>query len=488
MKKLKNTKKQGRRDFIKASSAGAAGFMIIPRHVLGGKGFVPPSDTFNIVGIGAGGKGFSDLTECAKSPHAKVIAFCDVDDRQAVGAKTSWPAAQYFHDFRKMLDDVGDDADGVTISTPDHMHAVAAYSAMQRGKHVYVQKPLTHDIYEARVLTDAADKYKVVTQMGNQGASGEGVRMMKEMYDSGMIGMVEKVICWTNRPIWPQALAVPEAKTPVPSELNWDLWLGTAPYRDYHKGYHPFDWRGWDDYGTGALGDMACHIMDPVFRILPIKYPSSVECSVTGSYIGNFQEKDYSESFPDSSKIHFTYPRTDGPGEIKVAWMDGGIQPERPEGLGPDEPMGNWDGGCIFYGTKGTLMADCYGANPRLIPTRRMEYEEMPMATETRVPEGHYVQWVNAAIAGYGNGVTSSPFSYAGPFTESILMGNLAIKAYNLKNPEIENDNFWRGNDRFIGRKQLLWDGATMEITNLPDANQWVQREYRGDWNFGSIG
>ena len=483
MKKKKNS----RRTFLKSTATASAGFMIVPRHVLGGKGFIAPSDTFNIVGIGAGGKGFSDMASCAESPHAKVIAFCDVDDRQAVRAKTSWPEAKYYHDFRKMLNEMGDDVDGVTISTPDHTHAVAAYDAMQRGKHVYVQKPLTHDIYEARVLTEAADRFKVVTQMGNQGASGDGVRKMKEMYDSGMIGIVEKVVCWTNRPIWPQALTRPTEAMPVPSELNWDMWLGTAPYRDYHKAYHPFDWRGWQDYGTGALGDMACHIMDPVFRILPIKYPTSVECSVSGSFIGNFAEKDYSDSFPNASKIHFTYPCTNGPGEIRVAWLDGGIQPERPEGMKPDEPMGNWDGGCIFYGTKGTLMCDCYGANPRLIPSLRMETEEMPAETEPRVPEGHYVQWVNAAMAGYGTGYTSSPFSYAGPFTESILMGNLAINAYNLKNPDMENDNFWSGNARFIGRKQLLWDGASMKITNLEAANQWVKREYRGSWDFGTV-
>jgi len=239
MKKIENTKKEGRRDFIKKTSMGAAGFMIVPRHVLGGKDFVAPSDKFNIVGIGAGGKGFSDLSACAKSPNAAVIAFCDVDDRQAVEAKKSWPDAKYYHDFREMLNKHEKDIDGVTISTPDHMHAVAAYDAMQRGKHVYVQKPLTHDIYEARVLTQAAEKYKVVTQMGNQGASGDGVRKMKEMYDSGLIGMVERVVCWTNRPIWPQALQVPQGKLPVPSALNWDLWLGTAPYRDYNKGYHP---------------------------------------------------------------------------------------------------------------------------------------------------------------------------------------------------------------------------------------------------------
>ena len=484
-KKIKGLSNKTRRNFIKGAGATAAGFMIVPRHVLGGPGFVSPSDTLRIAGIGAGGKGKSDMTGFAKSPFAKIVAMADVDDRQAVQSKKNFPEAKYYTDFREMLDKEGDNIDAVSISTPDHTHAVAAYAAMQRGKHVYVQKPLTHDIHEARVLTEAANKYKVVTQMGNQGASGDGVRKMKEMYDSGMIGTVDRVVCWTNRAIWPQALQKPATSMPVPSELNWDLWLGTAPYREYHKSYLPFDWRGWADYGTGALGDMACHIMDPFFRILPVKYPSAVECSMSGSYVGNFKEMDFSDSFPSASKIHFTYPETNGPGEIKMTWLDGGIMPERPEGLGPDEQMGNWDGGIIFYGSKGTLMADCYGANPRLIPLSRMEQEAMPSESESRVPEGHYVQWVNACKEGYGKGHTSSPFDYAGPFTESVLLGNLAMKAYFIKNPAITDDNFWKGADRYIGRRQLLWDPINMKVTNLPEADQWVQREYRGDWKLG---
>lgn len=475
-----------RREFIKGSATAMAGFMIVPRAVLGGPGFVAPSDKLNIAGIGIGGKGDSDLRYFAKSENVNIVALCDVDDRMGVKSRERFPKAPYYHDFRKMLEKEGKHIDAVSVSTPDHTHAVAAYAAMQMGKHVYVQKPLTHDIYEARILTEAASKFKVVTQMGNQGGSGDGVRKMKEMFDAGLIGEVTKVKCWTNRPIWPQALSTPADVHSAPSELNWDLWLGTAPYRDYNDAYLPFDWRGWSDYGTGALGDMACHIMDPVYRILPILYPNEVECSVSGSYSGKFEDQKYPGSFPNSSKIHLNYPRTDGKGFIKVSWMDGGIMPERPDGLGPEEDMGNWDGGVIFEGTKGTMMCDCYGANPRLIPTLRMEEEEMPAQTIPRVEDGHYLQWVNACMAGYEDGETSSPFSYAGPFTESILIGNLALKSYFVENPEMKDASFWSGSNRFIGRKKLLWDAENMKITNFDEANQWVRRQYRGEWSISN--
>lgn len=476
-----------RRHFIKNAGFAATSFMIVPRHVLG-KGFVAPSDKLNIAGIGVGGKGTSDLASFAESKQVNIVALCDVDDREAKKSRESFPKAPYYHDFRIMLEKEGDTIDAVSVSTPDHMHAVAAYAAMERGKHVYVQKPLTHDIYEARILTQAAKKFKVVTQMGNQGGSGDGVRKMKEMVDAGMVGDVHTVSCWTNRPIWPQALATPTEKQAIPTEVQWDLWLGTAPYRDYHSAYMPWNWRGWSDFGTGALGDMACHIMDPVYRILPILYPSEVECSVAGLYLDKFKELEYPDSFPGSSIIHLKYPRTDGKGTIKVSWMDGGLLPARPEGLLPDEELGNWDGGVIFEGDKGTIMADCYGANPRLVPTSRMSEEEMPKETIARVPEGHYLQWVNACIAGYGNAETSSSFDYAGPFTESLLIGNLAINSFNIKNPDIKDDNFWSGANRYLGRKTLLWDAENMRITNFEQANQFVRRNYRNGYSLGDMG
>ena len=475
--KKKFNHQRSRREFIKNTSLAATGFFIVPRHVLG-RGYVAPSDKLRIAGIGAGGKGQSDLSEFAKSPNASIVAMADVDDRQSAKSRTNFPNAKYYKDFREMLDKEKNNIDAVSISTPDNTHAVATLAAMQLGKHVYTQKPLTHDIFEARVLTEAAKKYKVVTQMGNQGGSGDGVRKMKEMYDAGMIGDVHSVQCWTNRPVWPQGIPTPTGSFEVPSELNWDLWLGPAKKIDYNPAYLPFNWRGWWAFGTGALGDMACHIMDPVFRILPIDYPSEVEASVSGNWKGFFSESNYIDSCPPSSIIHLGYPRKDGKGKIKVTWMDGGLLPERPDELLPDEQMGNWDGGVIFEGTKGKLMADCYGANPRLLPTKLMKEAKMPAEKIKRVPEGHYVQWVNACIAGYGKGQTSSPFEYAGPFTESILIGNLAIRSWMMQNPKMKG---W--GDKYLGRKKLLWDAKNMKITNFDEANQFVKREYRDGWN-----
>jgi len=460
-----------RRKFLKNAGVAAAAFTIVPRFVLGGNGFVAPSDTLYVAGIGAGGKGRSDLEEMAKSPKVKIVALCDVDDREAVTSRTNFPAAPYYKDFRQMLDKESH-IDACTVSTPDHTHAVAAMAAIVRGKHVYVQKPLTHDIYEARMLTEAARKHKVVTQMGNQGGSGSDVRKLKEWYDAGLLGDVHTVTCWTNRPVWPQGVATPTGKFAIPKELDWDLWLGTAKAIDYNPAYLPFNWRGWWNFGTGALGDMACHIMDPVFRVLPIDYPSEVECSATTAWTGVFQEASFNDSCPASSIVHFTYPGKNGKPDIQLSWMDGGLLPRRPTELLPDEPMGNGDGGVIFEGTKGKMMADCYGENPRLLPTRLMTEVTLPPQKLARVPEGHYLQWANACMKGFGNAVTSSPFDYAGPFTESILMGNLAIRSYNLK-----------VNNGFPGRKKLLWDARNMKITNFDEANAFVKREYRMGWS-----
>ncbi|MCG2617480.1 Gfo/Idh/MocA family oxidoreductase [Terrimonas sp. NA20] len=468
-----------RRRFIQQSAVFGAGVLILPRHVLGGKGFVAPSDKLNIAGIGAGGKGASDLAEFAKSPNVNIVSLVDVDDRESAKTREKFPKASYYKDFREMLSKEKNNIDAVSVSTPDNTHAVATIAAMQLGKHVYTQKPLTHDIYEARMLTEAAKKYKVVTQMGNQGGSGDGVRKAKEMYDAGMIGEVVEAHAWTNRPVWPQGIPTPKGSFDVPKELDWDLWLGPAQKIDYNPAYLPFNWRGWWAFGTGALGDMACHIMDPIYRILPIDYPESAECSVANIWKDMWAEGNYVDSCPPSSIIHLTYPRKDKPGKkIKVSWHDGGLLPARPDELLPGEAFGNWDGGTLLVGTKGKMLIDCYGANPRLLPTKLMQEKKMPKETIKRVPEGHYIQWVNACIAGHGKGVTSSPFEYAGPFTESILMGNLAIRSWMMLNPRLKG---W--DDKYLGRKKLLWDAKNMKITNFDEANQFVKREYRQGWS-----
>jgi predicted dehydrogenase len=469
--KKKNEANRSRRDFLKNSSLAAAGFFIVPRHVLG-RGFVAPSDKLNIAGIGVGGKGQSDLAGFAVSPRANVVVLCDVDDRQAVGSVKKFPNAKRYKDFREMLDKEHKNIDAVSVSTPDNVHAVAAISAMQLGKHVYVQKPLTHDIYEARMLTEAAKRYKVVTQMGNQGASGDGVRQMQEWYQAGIIGDATELHIWTNRPVWPQGMGTPKSTDEIPKELDWDLWLGPAQTQDYHKEYVPFSWRGFWAFGTGALGDMGCHLIDPAFKTVGLGYPTEVQCSEVSIFEKMWTADYYPESCPPASSIVLRFEGKSGKPPVKMYWTDGGIRPERPDELGADEVFGDRDGsgGVLIIGTKGKMMCGTYGSDPKLLPTSRTGEVNIPK-TLARVPEGHYVQWVNASIAGYGKMEVSSPFEYAGPLTETILMGNLALRSWNVKN----------GNN-YPGRKKLLWDAANMKITNFDEANQFVKREYRKGW------
>jgi predicted dehydrogenase len=468
--KTQTDKSLSRRRFIQNTGLSLAAVSIVPRSVLGGRGHVAPSDTVYLAGIGIGGKGESDLTECAKSPHARVAFLCDVDDRMAGKSRANFPDAPYFKDFREMLEQEHRHIDAVIVSTPDHTHAAAAMAAMQLGKHVYVQKPLTHNIYEARMLAEAAAKYRVVTQMGNQFASDNAVRRTAEFVQAGLIGEVERVLAWTNRPVWPQGVPAPTGHHDIPPELAWDLWLGPAREIAYNPAYLPFNWRGWWEFGTGALGDIACHLLDATFRILPIDYPSEVECSACAEWEGFFREANYRDSCPAASIIHLKFPRTDGQGHIKLTWMDGGLMPERPDELLPDENPMHWEGGYIFEGTKGKLLGNV-ASPPLLLPTSRMNEAGLPPQTLPRVPEGHYVQWVEACRKGYDDGVVSSPFSFAGPFTEAVLMGNLALRSFQIR----------EGNG-YPGRKKLYWDAKNMRITNFEPANAFVRREYRKGW------
>jgi len=463
-------KRHSRRGFLRGASLAATGFFIVPRHVLG-RGFIAPSDRLVIAAIGAGGKGKDDLKNFFGSGKVDVAALCDVDETQAADSVKKYAKAVYYKDFREMLDKEHKHIDAVSVSTPDNTHAVAATAAMSLGKHVYVQKPMTHDIFEARTLTEAAKRYKVVTQMGNQGSSSDGVRLMQEWYNAGIIGDATSVHVWTNRPVWPQGFGRPKSATEVPKEMSWDLWLGPAQFEEYHKEYAPFNWRGFWAFGTGALGDMGCHLIDPAFKTVGLGYPSEVECSVGDIYQEMWHPTYFPESCPPSSSVKMKFPGKDGKPDINLYWMDGGIRPERPDELGPNEPMGNSDGGCIITGTKGKIMCGTYAANPTLLPTSRTKEITVPQ-TLARVPEGHYVQWVNACIAGFGKNKVSSPFEYAGPLTETILMGNLALRSWNVKD----------ANGKFPGRKKLLWDAANMKITNFDEANQFVKRQYREGW------
>jgi len=465
-----------RRSFLHDAALVAAGFMIVPRHVLG-KGFIAPSDKLNIAGIGVGGKAEVNLPYAWNNGAENIVALCDVDDRMAVKARKMWPNAPYYKNFREMLDKEQKNIDAVMVTTPDHMHAVHALPCMQLGKHVYVEKPLTHDIYEARVLTQAEKKYKVVTQMGNQGSSGDDTRNVETWIQAGVIGSVHTVHVWTNRPVWPSGVSLPTGKHDIPKEFDWDLWLGTAPSRDYHPAYHPAIWRGWTDFGTGSLGDMGCHFMDVPYRALKLGYPASVECSVTSVYTGFFQESFYKGSFPPSAVIHLKFPKRGNLVPVNFTWYDGGIKPQRPAELLPDEEFGEWDGGILFEGTKGKLMAGLFGRNPTLLPTKLMKTTNLPKSKYpfvTNGSEGHQKQWTDACKKGYG-AYTSSPFSQAGPLAETVLMGNLAVLSYN----HFE----MKGNNRqFNGRKQLLWNGENMKITNFEPANQFVKREYRSGY------
>ncbi|WP_207434251.1 Gfo/Idh/MocA family protein [Sabulibacter ruber] len=474
-----------RRQFLKAGALAAAGFMIVPRHVLGGKGFLAPSDRLVIAAVGVGGKGESDIQSFHASGKAEIGFLCDVDDTRAANTRQRFPKAKYYKDWRELFDKEHKNFDAVSVSTPDHNHAITTLAAMQLGKHVYVQKPLTHDIYEARVLTDAAKRYNVVTQMGNQGASGDGVRQLREWYDSGAIGKVHTVYCWTNRPVWPQGIPWPTAKAEVPAGLDWDLWLGTAPYKDYVPKLVPFNWRGWWDYGTGALGDMGCHLIEAPFRVLDLDYASDVQASVGSVYVDEFKRGYFPESCPPSSHVTLTFPKTDKTkGPVTLHWMDGGIQPVRPEELGPNEVFGDGGNGTLFVGTKGKMMCSTYGADPRLLPTSRT-FEVKPKHQLARVPggaEGHYAQWVEACLAGKGKMEVSSPFEIAGPLTEALLMANLAIRGVDVRRSKADGTGF-----DYPGRGiKLLWDNQNMRITNFDEVNQFVKREYRSGWTLGA--
>lgn len=471
-----------RRSFLKTTALAAAGFMIVPRHVLGGRGFLAPSDRLIVAGVGVGGKGQSNLSNIHKGGKADIAFLCDVDDRRAANSVKNFPSAKYYKDYREMLDKEGKHIDGVVVSTPDHNHAMIAMAAMQLGKHVYVEKPLSHDIFEARKLTEAANKYQVVTQMGNQGSSGDGVRQLQDWVDAGVIGKVERVYCWTDRPSWPQGITWPAVNGSIPKELDWDLWLGSAPYKPFVDKLVPFNWRGWWDYGTGAIGDMGCHLVEPPFRILGLDTPIDVQCSVGSIYVDEFKRGYFPDSCPPSSHVIMTFKKTKKTkDDLQIHWMDGGIKPGRPIELGANEPFGA--NGVLFEGTKGKMMCDVYGANPRLLPLSRNEEVHVKPGVERVIGgvDGHYWDWAEACIAGYGKKKLSSPFEIAGPLTETLLIANLAIRGTDIQKPRQNGNGF-----DYPGRDiKLIWDKENLRVTNFDEVNQFVRREYRQGWSLG---
>lgn len=436
-----------RRVFLKQTGLAAVVALSMPPAILRGQNL---NNRLNLAVIGAGGKGWSDMLGAAgydeKTGQSteNVVAICDVDLERLAKAAEKFPKAQRFQDYRKMLEAVKE-IEACTISTPDHHHGPAAIRAIRQKKHVYVQKPLTHNIHEARALLKASREYKVATLMGNQGHSSDDVRKFCELIWAGAIGPVREVHCWTDRPLWAQAVPRPVGDKPVPANLDWDIWLGPAMARPYTDGYHPFGWRGFWDFGTGALGDMGCHIMDPANWALKLGHPTSVEAVSHGAN---------GETGPAWAEITYQFPARGDMPPVKLVWRDGKRKPAPGLlGLAPDAKVP--DNGALFIGDKGKITCETYGGNPRFTPDSATK--EFPKPPET-LPRsiGHYKEWI-AACKGAPN--TGSNFEYACPFTEIVLLGNLAV----LTGTRVE------------------WDGANARARNV-DVSHLVKRRYRPGW------
>ncbi|MEN8227113.1 MAG: Gfo/Idh/MocA family oxidoreductase [Bacteroidota bacterium] len=435
-----------RRKFIGTTAAATAGFTIVPSHVVSGMGYTAPSDKLNIAAVGVGGMGHSNLNNIKDQ---NIVALCDVDWKYAKRSFDAYPKAKKYWDWRKMYDEMGKKIDAVVVATADHTHALIASHGMTMGMHMYVQKPLTHSVYESRLLTKLAKKHKVATSMGNQGSSGEGVNLTTEWLMNGEIGEVREVEAFTDRPIWPQGMNVPEEKMPVPDTLNWDLFTGPAVMNDFNEIYHPWNWRGWWDYGTGALGDMACHILHPVFVGLQLEYPTKVQGSSTLLL---------TKCAPNAQMVKLTYPeRKPTPKmklpQVEVTWYDGGLQPMKPNWWPEGKSMNDAGGGVLFHGSKDTLVAGCYGVNPWLLSGRVPDAPKFRRRVENG-RDGHEMDWVRACKESPENRVeTASPFSEAGPFNEMVVMGVNAVRLQGLN-------------------KELEWDGENMEFTNISESEQ----------------
>jgi len=383
-----------------------------------------------------------------------IVALCDVDEAYAAKTFGTYPKAARYTDFRRMLDKQRD-IDAVMVGTPDHTHAVISMAAIQAGKHVYCQKPLTHDVYEARTLAAAARDAGVVTQMGIQGHSGEGIRLVCEWIWSGAIGEVREVDAWCSLSYYPWGHAGwssprgtrPEDTPPVPVKLDWDLWLGPAANRPYHPCYHPATWRAWWDFGCGMLGDRGCHTLDTVFWALDLDHPTTIEASSCGLN---------EDTHPIAAVVRYQFPARGKRPPITLTWYDG-LRPPRPEQLEEGRILGDSEGGALFKGEDGMLMCGTYGGSPRLIPESKMKAFERPAETLPRVNGTHEDDWVRACKAGTPAG---ADFAYAGPLTETVLLGNVAERT----------------------DAKLCWDGANLEVTNVPEANQYIRTAYRKGW------
>ncbi len=466
-----NHLKLTRRQFIRGAAVSTTALLVVPGAVLGLRGATSPNQKLNLAAIGIGGQGGDDLS---RMESENIVALCDVDQNHAAHVFKKYPRAKPFTDYRQMLDQMKE-IDAVVVATPDHHHAFAAMEAIKRGKHVYCEKPLTHSVWEARQLSRAAQEAKVATQMGNQGQASEQTRRLCEYVWAGAIGKVREAHIWTDRPsqgllneYWPQGVTRPKETPPVPATLDWDLWIGPAPMRPYHPAYLPFKWRGWWDFGTGALGDMGCHAMDPVFRALKLGAPTSVQAAST---------RVNEETYPLGSMITFQFPARSalpqlvnchvkeltGPaaGGVEmppctVTWYDGGLRPPRPDGLPNGVIMGA--NGRLLIGENGFILGNnLYPASPT--EGRGEIARTIPRSV------GHYEEWIESCKGGKPAG---SNFAWAGPLTESVLLGNVALR-FQLREE--------------LTICKLLWDSPGLKFTNLEDANKFLRREYRAGWN-----
>jgi predicted dehydrogenase len=405
-----------------------------------------PGERVNVGVVGANGQARANIERCAKA-GGNIVAICDVDEARLAEGSKGFEKAKQYTDFRKMLEQK--DIDAVIVSCPDHMHAFAAIPAMQLGKHVYCEKPLTHSIWEARRMAEVAKGAKVMTQMGHTGHASEGTRLTVEMIRAGVIGTIREIHTWTDRPIWPQGIERPATADTVPKNFNWDLWLGPAPERPFNNAYHPFKWRGWCDFGTGALGDMGCHIINASYWALNLGYPSSVEA---GCWFNG-------ETWPEWSMIRYQFPAKDDRAAVKMFWYDGGKLPKRPEELEADRQFAK-GGGTLWIGDKGKMICATSQA-PRLIPETKMKDFVKPAQTIERLPAGpapHHREWLDAIRSGKQS---SANFEYSAMLTEIVLLGNLAISA----------------------RKKIEWDGENMRVKNVEGMERFVKREHRKGWS-----
>jgi len=462
-----NKTKISRRLFLAGSAASIAATgcstATVRKTTLAKSGYQSPNEKLNIASIGVGGKGRSDVETCNSE---NIVALCDVDWRNASSAFKSYPKAKQYKDFRIMLDECKE-IDAVTISTPDHMHAIAAMRCMEAGKHVYVQKPLTHTVQEARVLRQTARKYGVATQMGNQGAATDQHRDVCERVWAGLIGQVREVHSWTDRPQgwWPQGIPGPLPEEAVPDYLDWDLWLGPAPVRPYNSGYCPFKWRGWWDYGCGALGDIACHNLSPVVKALRLEYPVSVECV--------HQKDGNDQTYPTESILHYRFPERKGFCALDLYWYDGLLKPPLPAGTTEAMNLFEEKTGTMFVGDKGVIVMkgqkdkNVLAANGEIVE----DYKKPPMIIP-RLPNipsksrderqdsdrMHKLDWILSCKTG---SISGTNFDHAGPLTEWVVMGNISLK---------------------FPKQVLEWEGPNMRFTNCKEANRYVSKKYRKGW------